>query len=346
MDANLDLIDGGYNFVMLDADVYLTGTRHPLSGMRPLDDLSWEIQFQNDNASHQVTQETTVNIGWYWARPTRRIREFFNRSLEVWEKSHRWDQEVMNEIRFEMIGEGSLAYPKSIVLSYDDYETAMLVNWPDFYFDQSRIADWNNNHIIIHYTMIFSVLKTIIPKHFGQWFVEDYYTQPRQLIQAVNIAGSTNQALEQIALSVYLAKISGRTYMWPLAINHTCSLENPDWRPRAPTAVAEARLVAEHVPWVEDNYLFNRKWYTSDELQITTIPFVDGSEELEESWHALTETCRSFEESVLQVDFSGVDIDRLRELPSIRESIENMGLVSCGSAVLPGDRQPNGCVYC
>src|SRR5437762_668396 len=141
MTANLDLIDGGYNFLMVDADVYLSGTRHPLAAMRPLEDTSWEIQFQSDNWSHQDKQDTFINIGWYWARPTRTVREFFARSLEIWEKTHKWDQAIMNDVRYDMMQEGSLAFPKIVVLNYSDYETIMLVDWGQIYVNQSRIDD-------------------------------------------------------------------------------------------------------------------------------------------------------------------------------------------------------------
>src|SRR5271156_4201703 len=320
---------------MLDADVYLTGTRHPLSGMRPLSNPSWEIQFQCDSDS--FSQEAKVNIGWYWARPTQTVREFFSRSVEVWNRTHEWDQEIMNQIRFEMIQEGSLAFPKSIVLSPEDYENAMNIDWRDFYFDQSRIDAWNNQHVIVHYTAIFNVLKTVIAKHFGQWFVEDYYTQSVQLLQPINISGTTSQVIEQIALSVYLAKTSGRTFMWPLGVNHTCSLENAEWWHLTTTAVVEARLVAEQAPWVEDNYLLNRKRYTNDDLGVTTIiPFVDGSEGmLAQAWYALIEKCRTTVASVVQVDFSQLDINRLKEFPSIRQTIERIALGTCEWMPLP-----------
>jgi len=331
---------------MLDADVYLTGTRHPLSGMRPLADPSWEIQFQCD--WWDASQDANVNIGWYWARPTNAVRELFVRSAEIWNKTKNWDQAIMNDVRSEMVKEGSLTFPKSIVLGHEDYVNAMLVDWRDFYFDQSRVADWNNKHVMVHYTGIFNVLKTVIAKHFGQWFVEDYYTQSPRLLQPINISGTTNQVIEQIALSVHLAKTSGRTFMWPLGVNHTCSLENPQWWHATTTAVVEARLVEAQISWVEDTYLFNRKRYTEKDLELTTIPFADGSQTLEQAWYSLIEKCQTTVASVVQVDFFQVNTDRLRELPPIRELIEQMGLTTCQCVWLPdgGCWFPHGCVNC
>lgn len=347
MEANLELIDGGYNFIMLDADVYLTGTRHPLSGMRPLEDPSWEIQFQSDSMDPGFGQDSAINIGWYWARPTKTIRELFSRSLETWEKTHEWDQRIMNEVRVNMTREGSLAFPKSIVLSYDDYESVMVVDWRDFYFNQSRVDSWNNKHVAIHYTAVFNVLKEVLSKHFGQWFVKDYYTQSPRLFQAVNISGTPNQTLDQISLSVHLAKISERTYMWPLAINHTCSLENPDWQIVPASSVAEPRFVAEQGSWVEDNYLFNRKRYTDEELEASVIPFTVDAEDMEKSWRDLIDKCRTSVASIVQVDFSRVDISRLKDVPLIRESIERTGLFACGTVRSWGDMwTQHGCVFC
>src|SRR5207248_2462169 len=125
-------------------------------------------------------------IGWYWARPTRTVREFFARSLEIWEKTHKWDQAIMNDVRYDMMQEGSLAFPKIVVLNYSDYETIMLVDWGQIYVNQSRIDDWNNKLVALHYTMLFKAMKTTVAKHFGHWFVADYYTSPPQLLQPIN----------------------------------------------------------------------------------------------------------------------------------------------------------------
>jgi hypothetical protein len=94
-ELNSELAKNGFNFLFLDGDVYLTGSRDPFEDMLPLSDDTWDIQFQSDQKALPTTR---VNIGWYFAKSTPATIEFFDRSYRNWTAKAMWDQEVMNNM--------------------------------------------------------------------------------------------------------------------------------------------------------------------------------------------------------------------------------------------------------
>jgi hypothetical protein len=295
-------VEGGYNFVLLDGDVYLTNTHHPLAAMLPLNDSTWDIQFQSDRSGAQDSQ---VNIGWYWARPTPVIAEFFNRSRSYW-NTHptEWDQEIMNWVRRDMISEGKLDYPKSVVLNVTAYKSTMLFDWPDIYVNESKIDEMNAEGTMVHYTMIFNATKVLVAKQFGHWLDKTYYTQRRKIIQPVGIRGTSDEILDQISLTVYLAKVTGRTFMWPTAVNHTCLGYEGGWKLRPPLIIADVQNVDENVSWVEGSFFRNRRRYTADhDLKVSRIALRDLKGPLLSSGIRM---CRS-RADVLVIDFNEIE---------------------------------------
>jgi hypothetical protein len=95
-DSIFDLIKHGFNFVYMDADVYLNPKKDPLDGMLPLNsiDQPWDIQFQIDEI---LDGRETTNIGWMWLRPTLQANRFWQRCFSVWQETNAWDQGIVIE---------------------------------------------------------------------------------------------------------------------------------------------------------------------------------------------------------------------------------------------------------
>lgn len=319
-------MDGGYNFVLLDGDVYLTGERHPLSGMRPLDDPSWQIQFQTDG---EYSQWSLVNIGWYWVRPTPTIKEFFLRSQRWWTLNKReWDQSIMNDVRNHMVYSKILEYPKSIVLNPVDYKSTMLFDWPSTFMNESKIDAMNSEGVTVHYTMIYNATKTLVAKQFGQWLDKSYYTSTPWILEPINIAGTKAEILHQIAFSVHIAKLTNRSFKWPSRVKLVC-----EWNPGAnytpPILVAEFLSVADAVPWVEGTYFRNRQKYTDAEIQWTYHSLntvLDGNEQ---SMLSFLEMCQSATSEILTIDFDGLEMWKLTESSSAWDLVREIGVVEC-----------------
>ena len=265
MAANLALIEDGYNFVFLDGDVYLTGTRHPLSAMLPLSDSSWDIQFQNDSNSRG-------NIGWYWARPSPVVYDFFLRSQRLWNETHQWDQASMNLVVWQMTNDGSeLAPPNIVLLNLKDYQSTMLFPWEERYANTAAIEEMNREAVMIHYTNLFNTTKLILAKHFGHWSIEKYYTHSPRLLRPINIYGTKLEIQQKIDFSVHLAKTSGRTFMWPIMIHQKDSQRSTVWKAIPAIRVADVDRIATIVPWVEGTYLENRRKYHVADLDSVTF---------------------------------------------------------------------------
>jgi Nucleotide-diphospho-sugar transferase len=290
--------------------------------MQPLSDESWHIQFQSDNSDLSA-----INIGWYWARPTPIVREFFVRSFDWWQvRSNWWDQYLMNDVRKQMVNEGLLEWPKSIVLSTSDYRSAMLYDWIDIFTDEWKIDVMNRESVMIHYTMIFNVTKTVVAKQFGHWFDRDYYINSPLLLRPINIQGNTEETMDQIALAVHLAKISGRSFMWPNSIRHRCQGEE-NYRSRPPILVVEAQTVDDAVPWVEGAYLHNRRRYTDKTLRSTSIP-LNNLDLQASSMRSLFDRSRSAKSDILTIDFEGFDLSNLNH-GFVREALVDIGIGRC-----------------
>lgn len=325
--ANIDLVDGGFNFVLLDGDVYLTGSRNPLSLMMPLDNPSWHIQFQSDQDSRQ---NSDINIGWYWARPTSTVRDLFVRSQAWWETGHNyWDQRVMNTVRAEMINEGSLNYPKSIVLNLTAYKSTMSFDWTEVYVNETLIDTLNQEGAIVHYTMIFNLTKIIVAKQFGHWLNETYYTQSRKILRPINIAGNTKNCLDQLAFAVYLSKISNRSFMWPNAVQHICPQYVNGMKYRPPILIADIQSVDKAVPWVEGTFIRNRQRYTNDQFNSTSILLNDVFEEHLFSTLSIVEMCRTSDADILTIDFAGFDITKWLNNAIVRDGVGESGITDC-----------------
>jgi hypothetical protein len=295
----MNLIDGGYNFVLLDGDVYLTGTRHPLSAMRPLEDTTWHIQFQSDRNDDQLSD---INIGWYWARPTETVREFFRRSQEQWDETHAWDQWIMNNVRREMIYEGKLDFPKSIVLPLIDYKATMLFDWQPAFTNTDVMDAMNNEGVLIHYTWVWDNRKIFVAKHFGHWLNESYYIHPPLLLLPINVTGTRSQIFQQITRAANIAKLCRRTFMFPWLMNETLPEYNT-WR-MAPTHwIGEIGDIMRIGPWVESTFIRNRRRYISTNLTESTIP---GPHDLADNWLAkpAVDACLESQAEIVNLDFS------------------------------------------
>jgi hypothetical protein len=293
--------------------------------MRPLSDPSWQIQFQADTDYEQWAK---VNIGWYWARPTPAVREYFLRSQRWWNLNKReWDQSIMNEVRKHMIYSHVLEYPKSIVLDPRDYKSTMLFDWPNIYMSESEIDAMNSEGVTVHYTMIFNDTKTLIAKQFGQWLNKSYYNSTPWVLQPINIAGTKAEILDQIAFAVYIAKITNRSFMWPNRVMLECESKlGTKYTP--PILLAEFQSVADAVPWVEGTYFRNRQKFTDAEIRRTYYSLDEVLDGGDQSMQLFYNMCQSETLEVLAIDFDGLEMWKLN-LPSVRDIIQEIGIVEC-----------------
>lgn len=292
--------------------------------MLPLRNSAWSIQFQSDRSE---AQDSKVNIGWYWARATPATAEFFRRSYDYWiTHPTDWDQEIINGVHREMISEGKLGPPKSVVLNLTAYKSAMFFDWPEVYVNESAIDEMNAKGTMVHYTMIFEVTKLLVAKQFGHWLDEEYYTRRRKLLWPVGVKGNSDEILEQISLAVYLAKTTGRTFMWPTSVNHTCSAYEGGWKLRPPFFIADAQNVDKKVPWVEGTFLHNRQKYTADELKLRRIALRDFREG---PLTSVLSMCQS-EADILELDFGELD-ERWRSglEPEWNSPVKELGISQC-----------------
>ena len=234
--------------------------------MRPLDDPSWHLQFQSDRYEGQGSY---VNIGWYWARPTEITKQFFRRAQTRWVDKHEWDQGVVNLIRLEMIDEGLLDFPKSIVVSLVQYKATLLFDWEAIFIDTDLIDEMNKVGIIVHYTGIWAERKIFMAKHFGHWNNKTYYAESPLLLQPVNISGTSSEIFQKMVRAANIANLCGRTFMFPFVVNER--LPDSTWRLEAPHWTSEIGDIMRVGPWVESTYLRNRRGHNSTELSEETI---------------------------------------------------------------------------
>jgi Nucleotide-diphospho-sugar transferase len=292
--------------------------------MLPLENDTWAIQFQSDRSDDQAS---AINIGWYWARPHPFTTEFFARSNE-YRSAHpdQWDQAIMNDVRGEMMAEGKLTYPRSVVLDLKQFKSTMLFAWAWVFVDEARIDEMNAEGTIVHYTMIFKVSKVLVAKQFGHWVDPTYYLQRRGLVQPVGVGGTTAEIFQQLSLAAYLAKASGRAFMWPTAVNHTCHWYSNGWSLRTPVSIVDAESLDKEVSWVEGTFIRNRARYTADELKSKRIALRElaglGMKEL-------VKRCRSRADIVV-IDFDGVEAGMCERFElEWNTTVTNLGIEMC-----------------
>ena len=321
-------MEGGYNFIMLDGDVYLTGHHHPLAKMLPLEDGRWDIQFQSDRHN---AQDSEVNIGWYWVRPTPLTREYFRRSQREWLKNvTEWDQQIMNDVRYSMIEHHVLAYPKSVVLHLDVHRATMRFDWGTIFTNETAIDAFNHESVIVHYTMIYGAAKNVVAKQFGHWTNESYYLNPPKILRPINMRGTTQMALDQMALAVHLSKVTERHLMWPMSINHTCPSYLGGWKARAPVLIVDADSVDNATSWVEGTYLRNRDRYNNNKLRQTRFRLADDLNWETHSLDTAIARCREYADyDVLTVDFEGIEEWRVSEWDGVTDLIQSVGIKTC-----------------
>jgi hypothetical protein len=295
--------------------------------MRPLSDPLWEIQFQSDKSN---AQDSLVNIGWYWARPTPAVRQLFVRSQAEWDANPSgWDQLIMNQVRGEMIWEGLLDFPKSLVLNLSDYKSTMLYDWTDSYMHGDKIDLMNEEGVVIHYTMMFNLTKTVVARQFGHWLNATYYTNSPKILRPINIRGTTKDTFDQLSLTVYLAKASGRAFMWPNSIMHVCPQYPGGYKNQPSILFADVQSVGDNVAWVEGMYLRNRLRYTKSELKFSDISMEKMLDKRSKSLDSIIGTCRRTRSDILNVDFGGLDLGKLRDLAFVRDAIVQSNVQNC-----------------
>jgi len=285
--------------VFLDEGVYLTGTRHPLSAMHPLEDETWHVQFQSDQGDDQLAR---IHTGWYWARPSAPARQYFLRCLERWEQWHEEEQWIMSRIRWDMIGEGTMNFPQSIVLVDSDYKNSRLNDWNQVITNTELIDALNRDAVLMHYTLIFDGLKIYLAKHFGHWLNATYYTHPPPLLHPINVQGTAVEIGRQLDFAVNLAQRCGRTFMFPHLINQ--DMGNSQWRVGAAHWMVNVEDIMETVPWVEATFLHNRLKHTSENMLEGTISGTYNKSEIASRQGDLN-ACLSSHVSLLNLDFSG-----------------------------------------
>ena len=316
------MLDGGYNFLLIDGDVYLSGTRHPLSKMLQLSDPSWDIQFQTDNWDGD--HPDVVNIGWYWARPRNASRELFLRSQATWDTYQGWDQNIVNGVIWEMTHEGNVTYNQEVRTLNQSYYTRMdVLPWEAISLDTKLIDRLNSKIVMLHYTGFVHLTKTYLSKHFGHWVNETYYTQSIPLLQPINVSGTGEEILAQITLAIYLARLSGRTFMWPMSVNRTW-LETNVTEERPTITVVDDDAVTKAISWVEATYLHNRARYTNVPLTEQTLSVTIEDFHKEGGILDLERIIQSSLVDLVKVDFgnvSGAEIMKSERLTNVFQEV-------------------------
>jgi hypothetical protein len=286
--------------------------------MVPLSDHSWAMQFQSDDWDGQ---HPSVNIGWYWARPHPITYELLSRSEAFWNDTRSWDQYIVNVIRNRMLQEEKLSNKDSVVLSFGDYVRADVLDWQPVYLNPPAIDQLNLDSVMVHYTGFFGLMKSYLPKHFGHWVNETYYTQSVSLLQPLNVTGTLDELIEQMALAVYFAKSCERTFMWPIALHEIREQGYSEDRPAV--AVVDEQSVANAVSWVEGTYLHNRARYSRFELSEQTIPVMFEGED----WiNKMVMKCRSSKMDVVKIDFGNLNRAEVVKSEQMRNVLQEISL--------------------
>jgi len=314
----------------MDGDVYLTGSHHPLSKMAPMSDPSWSIQLQSNRRN---LNNSDINIGWYWVRPTEAAHELFSRSYAMWNRTGKWDQGIVDTIRSEMVSEGKLAFPASIVLSLSDYiNSGCYPEWFKIYPNVTLIDEMLSEAVLIHFAGTRGKTKHFMAKHLGLWGdLDGYYTGEIPLLQPVNLSGTRDQLLWQLDLAVYLAKSSGRTFVFPMTVNLTEGPTPPLDGSRPAVALVDVDRFDALVPWVEGTYLHNRARYTHAKPRERTIS-VDTTDPPGNWTDELVRRCRSPADDMVKIDFGKVDGSKLIKLGGVEKIIREMNLRPCGES--------------
>jgi hypothetical protein len=207
---SMQLLENGYDFVFLDGDVYLTGSRDPFLDMLPLSNSTWDIQFQKDFE----LPSKDLNIGWYFARASPSTQEFFRQSHDRWLETREWDQSVMNEIARKMEESSSLNVHR---LELSRFCNFMLEAWEERLFgDEQLAAEFVEESAVVHYTCVEQSVKTYFGANFGGLTdLDDYYSLPPPLLGTANIAGTSEAIRQQLAFALDIAERTGRTIIWP-----------------------------------------------------------------------------------------------------------------------------------
>lgn len=280
---NLELARGGYNFVFLDADVFLTGSRDPFDEMLPLSDNTWDVQFQPDFPPPSLS----VNIGWFFARASSATIEFFERSLARWNETQAWDQEVMNEIAWDMEHANHSETNNSSRLrvhrlDMDTFQNFMLAPWAETLFgNDTQAASFINKSVMIHFTCIQQSLKSYMGLNFGCMAdVDGYYSNALALLGTVSVSGTSDAIHRQVAFALQVAAMTHRTLIWPDSVSILQRHQDDDTDqpryvlvPQFPGVMAVNFDMAENAGFslVEGRYLQNRRQYRHDQVHDMTI---------------------------------------------------------------------------
>ena len=233
----------------------------------------------------------------------------------------------MNRVRHQMNGEGKLSFPILTVLDTKYYKSAMLYDWTAAFTDPGRAEELNREGVMVHYTMLFNDTKILAARQFGQWLDEEYYTSPRRMLQPVGIAGKSEDIRMQIGLAAHLANVTGRHFMFPNYVRHSCPQYVGGHKLVAPIMVADFCSIEAAVPgWVEGMYLHNRERYTHNPVSTESV-HVDRN--LDSRGSTLFELCRNSRADLLNVDFAGFDVRNLAEMHEIGDIISQTGVLNC-----------------
>jgi hypothetical protein len=149
-------------------------------------------------------------------------------------------------------------------------------------------------------------------------------------LQPVGIYGNTNETLNQIALAAYLAKVTGRKFMWPNSVNHTCPQYKGGWKERAPILIADADSLANVTDWVEGTYLRNRNRFQNDKVRRKTVHAASTFEWKSHSVDKLVKQITEHKDvDIVSVDFEGVNVWTLDEWEGVAEIVQGMGIKTC-----------------
>lgn len=158
----------------------------------------------------------------------------------------------------------------------------LYTSWEHTLFGAEKAAQaFVNESTLLHYTCIESSLKEYFGRNFGGFGdLQQYYSNPPALLGTANISGLVDSIHAQVVFAAQLASLTGRTFIWPDAVNMVQKRFNQDanltifsHRPRFPgiRAVSYGAAKTAGLSVVEGRYLSNQLVYATEKTSLAHV---------------------------------------------------------------------------
>ena len=228
----------------------------------------------------------------------------------------------MNSIRWEMIQEGKLDYPASIVLPLRDYKMTMLFDWQPFWTNFTMMEGLMDEGVVIHYTWVWDIRKQFVAKHFPTWYNATYYSNSPPILSTSNIRGTSAEIFQKLVRAANMARMCGRHFMFPFLLNQTLTpsshsshfvppttaIPPPEpgtrWRMVPPHWICEVGDLMRIGDWVEGTYLRNRERYNTTELSVENHDAPESGDLTDNwEWEPTYQACLRSDAEIFNIDF-------------------------------------------